>query len=123
MPNPGTGLNKAQAQAVMFVITDGMRDEQRPGGRPEVGFDTAKCDTIKSRGIRIAVLYTEYLPESITGDSWSQTNVAPYLYKLEPALQACASPGLYTKVTTDQDIAAALDTLFNNAVATARITR
>ncbi|WP_230481079.1 pilus assembly protein TadG-related protein [Sphingomonas sp. Leaf21] len=119
---PGTGINNATPQAVLFIITDGMRDEYRPGGRPEVAFDTTKCDMIKNRGVRIAVLYTEYLPESMDGDSWSQTNVKPVLYKVEPALQACASPGLYTKVTTDQDIYTALDALFQNAVATARIT-
>ncbi|USI72210.1 TadE/TadG family type IV pilus assembly protein [Sphingomonas morindae] len=122
IPTPSTGVKGNRPQAVMFVVTDGMRDEQRPGGRPEVAFDTNKCATLKQRGIRIAILYTEYLPESMTGDSWSQTNVAPYLYKVEPALQACASPGLYTKVSTNDDIYTALDNLFQSAVATARIT-
>lgn len=120
---PGTGIGTAAAQGVMFLVTDGMRDEYRTSGVPEIPVDGAKCDMIKSRGIRIAVLYTEYLPDALTGDSWSQTNVAPYLYKVEPALQACASPGLYTKVSTDQDIAAAMAALFQTAVATARITR
>ncbi len=119
--DPGTGINGAPPQATMFVITDGMRDEQRPGGRPEIGFDTTKCDMIKARGIRIAVLYTEYLPQSLANDGWSQANVAPYLYQVEPALKSCASPGLYTKVTSDQDIYTALDALFQHAVATARI--
>ncbi|MCP3735142.1 pilus assembly protein TadG-related protein [Sphingomonas sp. RP10(2022)] len=122
IPTPGSGLKGGAPQAVMFIITDGMRDESRPGGRPEVAIDTAKCTTLKNRGIRIAVLYTEYLPQSLANDSWSQTNVAPYLNTVEPALQACASSGLYTKVSTDQDIYTALDALFQNAVATARIT-
>ncbi|WP_294236127.1 TadE/TadG family type IV pilus assembly protein [uncultured Sphingomonas sp.] len=121
--DPGTGIGSAAPQAVMFLVTDGMRDEYRSNGRPEIAVDTAKCDMIKSRGVRIAVLYTEYLSDALTGDSWSQNNVAPYLYKVEPALQACASPGLYTKVSTDQDIATAMAALFQNAVATARITR
>lgn len=121
MPTPGTGMNGKTPQAIMFIITDGMRDESRPGGRPEIAIDTAKCDAIKNRGIRIAVLYTEYLPQSLERDAWSQQNVAPYLYQVEPALQACASNGLYTKVSTDQDIYTALDALFQNAVATARI--
>ena len=121
MPAPGTGLNGNQPQSIMFIITDGMRDETRPGGRPEIAFDTNACTAIKNRGIRIAVLYTEYLAQSLNNDAWSQANVAPYLYQVEPALQACASPGLYTKVSTDQDIYTALDGLFQNAVATARI--
>lgn len=120
---PGTGIGTAAAQGVMFIVTDGMRDEYRASGVPEIPLETAKCDMIKARGIRIAVLYTEYLSDALTGDPWSEKNVAPYLYKIEPALQACASPGLYTKVSTDQDIAAAMGALFQTAVATARITR
>lgn len=121
MPNPGTGLNGQRPQAIMFIITDGMRDEYRWWGGPEVAIDVAKCDMIKNRGIRIAVLYTEYLRQSLDNDGWSLGNVAPYLYQVEPALKACASSGLYTKVSTDQDIYTALDGLFQNAVATARI--
>lgn len=123
MLNPGSGINGSPPKGVMFIVTDGMRDESRPGGAPEIAIDTAKCDAIKARGIRIAVLYTEYLAESLDNDWWSQTFVAPKLNTVEPALQACASSGLYTKVSTDGDISAALNTLFQNAVATARITQ
>lgn len=123
VPNPGTGQRGTTPQAVVFMVTDGMRDEYRSNGRPEVAIDPAKCELLKSRNIRIAILYTEYLKEALQNDDWSQRNVAPYLYKVEPALQACASPGLYTKVSTDQDIANALDALFRSAVATARITQ
>ncbi|PVE53471.1 hypothetical protein DC429_12215 [Arthrobacter sp. TPD3018] len=123
MGTPGSGVNGDNPKGVMFIVTDGMRDENRPGSKPEAAIDTAKCDAIKARGIRIAVLYTEYLRESLDNDSWSQTNVAPNLYKVEPALQACASSGLYTKVSTDGDISAALSALFQNAVATARISQ
>jgi len=124
IPAPGGGTNVSgdKPQAIMFLITDGMRDEYRSSGRPEVAFDTSYCDTIKNRGIRIAVLYTEYLPESLS-DSWSKTNVLPYLYQVEPALQACASAGLYYKVTTDSDISAALASLFQKAVSTAHLTQ
>lgn len=127
IPNPGNGTNTPgdSPQAMVFIITDGMRDEARPGGKPEVEIDTSKCTTIKNRGIRIAVLYTEYLPESISGDSWStsssQGDVYNRLYKIEPALQNCASSGLYYKVTTNDDISAALNSLFAKAVATAHI--
>lgn len=123
METPGSGTDNQAPQGVMFIVTDGMRDEARANGRPEVAIDTTLCDAIKARNIRIAVLYTEYLREAMDNHSWSQKNVAPYLYQVEPALQKCASPGLYTKVTTDQDIFAAMDGLFQSAVATARITR
>ncbi|QNE32934.1 hypothetical protein F1C10_14060 [Sphingomonas sp. NBWT7] len=121
MSNPGTGLNGAAPQGVLFIITDGMKDEYRVNNVPEIAFDATRCTAIKNRRIRIAILYTEYLAQALTDDPWSQTNVAPHLHTIEPALQACASEGLYTKVTTNQDISAALDKLFYNAVATARI--
>jgi len=122
--SPGHGSNQAgdTPQAFMFIITDGMRDENRPGGDPEANIDTSYCDTVKARGIRIAILYTEYLPESLS-DSWSQQHVAPHLSEIEPALQTCASTGLYYKVTTNSDISAALNALFQQAVASAHLTQ
>lgn len=125
MPAPGNGTNVLldTPQEILFIVTDGMRDEYRPGGRPEVEYDTTLCTAVKARGIRIAILYTEYLQSSMDGDSWSQTNVVPYLYKVEPALTACASPGLMYKVTTDDDISAALNKLFLAAVSNAHITK
>lgn len=126
IPAPGNGTRTAgdKPKAFLFLITDGMRDEYRPGGKPEAAFDTSWCDTLKARNIQIVVLYTEYLPQSLS-DSWSQTNVAPNLYKVEPALKNCSSDptNFYSKVTTDGDISAALNKLFLAAVASARITQ
>ena len=124
MPAPGNGTNTPpdKPQQIMFVVTDGMRDETRPSGRPEVTVDGSLCTAIKNRNIRIAILYTEYLPASLS-DGWSQANVAPYLSQVEPALTSCASPGLFYKVTTDQDISAALAALFQTATATARLSQ
>jgi hypothetical protein len=38
-------------------------------------------------------------------------------------MQSCASSGLYFKVTTDDDIAAAMQKLFQQAVASARLSQ
>ena len=111
----------AEAGASVPVVMVGQVDGFAAPGKNALSPEMRR--SLKARGVRIAVLYTEYLPESLTGDDWSQTNIAPYLYKVEPALQACSSPGLYTKVSTDQDISAAMAALFQNAVATARITQ
>ena len=37
-------------------------------------------------------------------------------------MQSCASPGLYFAITTDGDISAAMQALFEEAVSTARLT-
>src|SRR3546814_9269659 len=82
IPDPGDGNDENHPQKVLFIITDGVSDENLPGmGRTHRELQQAhldQCKTIKDRGIRIAILYTEYLPESLTGDSWSQSNVAPH---------------------------------------------
>src|SRR5690606_14008230 len=136
----GTGEKTGDPLAILFLITDGMWDRRKDGkvegpiynrksgsicvkdNNEQVQF----CDDVKERNIRIAVLYTEYLP-SAASDSWSKTNVRdPYLLpedKVAQALQACASTGLYYKVITDGDISTALKTLFQKAVSTARLTR
>ncbi|MFD1107574.1 TadE/TadG family type IV pilus assembly protein [Sphingobium olei] len=124
---PGTGSNRAgdTPQAILFLITDGMRDENA-SGRKLGPIPTSQCTDIKNRGIRIAVLYTEYLYEA-ANDSWSISNVRnPYLAapdKISPALASCASPNLFYKVTTGDDISASLAALFQKAVSTARLTR
>lgn len=125
--SPGDGTNVAgdSPQAILFLVTDGMRDEDS-GGRQLGPIPLAQCNTIKKRKIRIAVLNTQYLPESAS-DDWSKTNVRdPFLSPtdtISPALIACASPGLYYQVTTDSDISAALAALFQKAVSTAHITQ
>lgn len=127
MPIPGNGTKKGgdTPQEIMFLITDGMRDENA-SGRKLGPMPTAMCDTIKAKGIKIAVLYTEYLWESAS-DAWSITNVrTPFLNapeKISPPLQSCASPGLYYKVTTDSDVSAALADLFQKAVQAAHLTK
>lgn len=123
-PGQGTNVTGDTPMALLFIVTDGMRDELNGGSRFMGPIPTAQCDTIKARGIRIAVLHTEYLAASAS-DSWSISNVrTPYLSptdNISPALISCASPGLYYQVTTDSDITAALAALFQRAVATAHL--
>ncbi|RIV91860.1 hypothetical protein D2V17_02170 [Aurantiacibacter xanthus] len=146
IPNAGNGAPGQTPQKIMFLITDGMLDQ--PDGsrvmgpmRSAANKELAKCSALKARGIKIAILYTQYLPESLVGDSWSQSNVAPWLPappspypvgnagssdQILAALQKCASPGnngapLVQTVTSDDNIATALRTLFSTTLQTARL--
>ncbi len=144
IPTAGTGAPGAVPQKILFIITDGMLDQPSGGGRyfgPMATSDIAKCTTIKARGIKIAVLYTQYLPETLVGDSWSQSNIAPFLPappspyakgnagnsdQVLTALQKCASVGtnglpLVQTVTADDNITTALQQLFSTALQTARL--
>jgi Flp pilus assembly protein TadG len=138
MPTPGSGLSGSQPQEVLFIVSDGIDDVNNPspactqklsGSRCQQMFNTTWCTTLKNRGIKIAVLYTVYLP--MTTNSWYNSWIAPFQqYTTSPPndavatnMQNCASPGLFNSVTTDGDIAAALNTLFQDAVQIAHLTQ
>ena len=125
MPDPGTGANGAKPQEVLFIVTDGVEDESVNGARNYLfnGTAAAWCDTIKTtRKIRIAILYTTYLP--IPNDPWYrdnlQQNVAPHI---AANLQACASPGLFYQAGVSDDLSADLKQLFQTTVASSRLTQ
>lgn len=140
IPTAGSGAPGATPQKILFIITDGMLDQPDGGGRyfgpmrNGTNQENAQCTAIKARGIKIAILYTQYLPESLVGDSWSQSNVAPFLPALPTrttdqvleALKKCASPGtngapLVQTVTANDNITTALQQLFSTALQTARL--
>ena len=116
-----------------MIVTDGVEDKlvtscstgancvSEGGGkyRQQYMIDTSLCNTIKNRGIRIAVLYTVYYP--LTANSWYNTYISPFQANIGPRLQSCASPGLYFAVDTGGDISAAMSALFTSAVQSAYI--
>jgi Flp pilus assembly protein TadG len=128
MPNPGTGSANSTPQEVLFIVSDGVDDkisascsESLDGNRCQQPFSTTWCTTEKSRGIRIAVLYTEYLP--LPTNSWYNTWVSPWQPQIATNLQNCASTGLYFMITTNGDISTAMQALFEQALATARLSQ
>ena len=129
MPAPGTGSSSSTPQEVLFIVTDGVDDKVSAScsetlsgsNRCQQPFSTTWCTTVKNRGIRIAVLYTEYLP--LPTNNWYVTWISPWQPTIATNLQSCASTGLYFKITTDGDISTAMQALFEQAVATARLTQ
>jgi hypothetical protein len=117
MPTPGTGTMGDKPQEVLFFVTDGVEDEMVNGQRVQSLMDPGWCTTIKNRGIRIALIYTTYLP--LPTNSWYNTYIAPFQGNIASTMQSCASPGLFFQVSTDQDISDAMTQLFNSAVQTA----
>ena len=124
VPNPGNGTNQSgdTPQEVLFIVTDGVEDELSGGTRLEQAINdlgtapfgnssgTNWCTTIKNRGIKIAILYTDYL--AVPTDNWYQGHVAPILSDIGPALQACATPGLFYDAAIGSDLGQALTALF-----------
>jgi Flp pilus assembly protein TadG len=124
IPNPGNGTNQPgdTPQEVLFIVTDGVEDEMSGGNRLEQTINdlgnsaygnssgTNWCTTIKNRGVKIAILYTDYL--AVPTDSWYTGHIAPIQSDIGPALQACASPGLFYDAAIGSDLGAALSALF-----------
>jgi archaellum component FlaG (FlaF/FlaG flagellin family) len=130
MPAPGKGTSGSTPEEVLFLVTDGVEDEvnasscSQPlsgGSRCQQPFDTSWCTTVKNRGIRIAVLYTEYLP--LPSNAWYNSWIKPFQDQIASTMQSCASSGLYFQVTTDDDITAAMQKLFQQAVTSARLSQ
>lgn len=122
----GKGSNQPgdTPQAFLFMVTDGMSDENI-GGRTRTAMHAnqiKQCNDLKARGIKIAILYTEYTVESIAKDEEGQRKLAEKaIPDIAPQLTKCASTGLMYTVKTDQSITEALQALFTKAVATARL--
>jgi Flp pilus assembly protein TadG len=128
MPSPGLGTTNSTPREVLFIVSDGVDDEvssscsqSLDGSRCQQPFSTTWCTTVKNRGILIAVLYTDYLP--LPTNAWYNDWIAPFQSQISPNMESCASPGMFFSVTTDGDITAAMQTLFQQAVATARLTK
>jgi len=147
--NPGDGSTASSPQKYVFFVSDGVADRavgspgcSQPitqGQDPQSGQKytrcqepllTSYCDTLKNRGIKIAVLYTTYLalPTNAWYMSWIDPfNDGPYNpsvnSQIAKNMQACASPGLYFEVSPTDGISAAMTALFQKAVEQARLTK
>ncbi len=119
LPGNGTTAHGDTPQEVLFFVTDGVEDEMVSGSRQQSLMSTSYCNTIKNKGIRIAVLYTTYYP--LTTNSWYNTYISGFQANIGPQLQSCASPGLFFQVDTGGDISAAMTALFKSAVQSAYI--
>jgi hypothetical protein len=84
----------------VVIVTDGMQFDWSsitPGP-----VSNAACENIKSRGIPVAVIQLRYVPDP--GNVHYEYWVAPRFHLLGPALQACASPGMFYSADTPQQI-------------------
>ncbi len=145
----GTGSSSTNTLPYVFIITDGSQDYQTqsngnwgsqnwtansivpypnsatiiPPNSEQVS--TNYCQTMKNRGITIAILYIPYGqivdPNSSFAnneDGYANNNIA----NIPAALQSCASPNFFYTANTPADITNALVTMFEQAVSTAHIT-
>jgi len=124
----GDGNTQTQPQKILFFVSDGVGDSNKPstctkattGGRCQEPIDTSFCKPLKDKGIKIAVLYTTYLP--LPKNSWYNSWIKPFQSQIPTKMAECASPGLYFEVTPTDGIAQAMNALFLKVIRMPRIT-
>lgn len=127
IPDPGTGYEGSEPQKVLFFVSDGVGDSYKPGdcqkrttgGRCQEPINPQACEAIKERGIKIAVLYTSYLPLPTNG--WYNTWIKPFQSEIGTRMKECATPGLFFEVSPSEGIADAMKALFKKSITTLRL--
>lgn len=128
LPTAGDGSNSSAPQEVLFFVSDGVTDANDAStcsqttnrGRCIEPINTANCSAIKAKGVKIAVLYTTYIP--MPNNNFYNNWVSPFQNQIGTNMQACASPGLYFEVSPTQGISDAMTALFNLSLQQVRIT-
>ncbi|GAA3095640.1 pilus assembly protein [Rhizobium viscosum] len=124
----GDGTSNISPEKILFFVSDGVGDSYKPstctkkttGGRCQEPIDTSFCKPLKDRGVKIAVLYTTYLP--LPSNNWYNDWIRPFQSEIPSRMAACASPGLYFEVSPTEGIADAMKALFLKVIRAPRIT-
>jgi hypothetical protein len=128
VPSPGDGTSETSRQKVVFFVSDGVADENnttscsRPltGTRCQSPINLSLCSALKNRGVKVAVLYTTYLP--LPTNSWYNTWIAPFASSISQKMASCASPGLFFEVSPSQGVSEAMTALFRQSINSVRLT-
>ena len=130
IPGAGAGADKDRPQKVVYFVSDGVTDYANAKGcaKPVAGsvrcqepINTKYCEALKQRGIKVAVLYTTYLP--LPSDGWYNSWIKPFASQIPTNMQSCASPGLYFEVGMNGGISDAMTALFQKIVLTSYLSQ
>lgn len=113
----GNGASPQTSQKFLFIVSDGVVDDQSTGRRVIAPVSRASCDAIKAQGITILTLYTPYLP--LPSNSFYNQFVAPIQDQVGPALQACATaPTMFFQAANAGDIDTQLKLMLASVIKT-----
>ncbi|TNC15267.1 phosphomannomutase [Methylobacterium terricola] len=147
----GDGSSATNRKPFVFLVTDGMQNGQHfftssngkyayPGrpskfsgykdawwdGSQPSQIDAKNCDALKAAGATISILYIPYNQISFVdkggGVAWENNRVNGFSPTLAKPLQDCASPGYFKTADSPDNITAALNAMFDQALKMARLT-
>ena len=118
----------ANRENVIFMVTDGVNDSNKTNcGKKKVNagrciepLDVKLCERFKSKGNKIAILYTTYLP--IPNNGFYQKFVAPFQNDIPDELRQCASEGLFAEVGFGDSLPEAMKEMLNTILMKPRLT-
>lgn len=123
----GTGASASDRQKVVFLVSDGVTDADKPdcsmplkGTRCMEPIDTDICQDLKDKGIKLAVVYTTYIP--LPGDGFWEGRIKPFDARIRPSMEACASPGYFIEASPSEDLGKAIQTMFRKLLNSPRLT-
>lgn len=122
IPGAGDGSSAANSKKYLILVTDGVQDFNNcsyPMCHQTAVLTASSCTALKNKGINIAVIYTTYLPMDNT---FYTSEVQPIASNIAPALQSCATSGLYFEATEATDISNAFSTIFSQIASNPRLT-
>lgn len=127
IPAAGDGSSLAQTKKFLILVTDGVQDfKQSWNGHSHYvsPMSTTDCNTLLSKGVQVAVIYTTYLPILPANDPDGDYPifVQPIASQIQPDIQACASPGLFFTASDEASISAAFVSIFATVLGSARLT-
>lgn len=136
---PGEGTGPTDREKVVFFVSDGVADQAKKActkkvhktGKssavdPDIGYRCQEplepkiCESLKKRGIKVAVLYTTYQP--VPNNAWYTTWISPFQPEVAKNMEACASPGYFFEVSPSGGIIEAMEALFLKVIGNPRIT-
>ncbi|MDX7953846.1 pilus assembly protein TadG-related protein [Lichenihabitans sp. Uapishka_5] len=93
------------------------------GSQPKL-FNTSLCSQLKSGGVTLSILYIPYVPLTVGTSNQGETNTVNGLIpSLSSNLQSCASAGFFYTASSESDITAALNAMFNQALQVAHLSK
>ncbi len=112
----GDGSSANNAQSFVFLVTDGLYDVYGActDGHCTKAFDPSLCDSMKSKGVTVGVIYTTYVP--FPNEQTFRDLAAPYVKDIPTKLQQCASPGYYFEASDGPAIQQAANKLMAQAM-------
>jgi Flp pilus assembly protein TadG len=100
LPSQNGDGTKDRPRNFVIIVSDGMQfDWNRISSGP---ISNTPCEDIKARGISVAVIQLRYV--ELKGDGAFEHYVRPHFTKLGPALEKCASPGMFYSADSPDQI-------------------